>query len=114
MGQGSTRCPTSPSWAGSSIWRPADRRRAMAANGARNQLGWAVQLGTARFLNCFLEDPEDVPAVVVDYVAEQLCLDPSVLKGADRAAGPGHSPFGQGEDLASRRHHHGADDFGDP
>jgi hypothetical protein len=39
-----------------------DRRRAMAANGARNQLGWAVHLGTARFLNCFLDDPEDVPA----------------------------------------------------
>ncbi|GAA3623824.1 hypothetical protein GCM10022419_131860 [Nonomuraea rosea] len=30
----------------------ADRRRAMAANGARNQLAYAVQLGTARFLNC--------------------------------------------------------------
>ncbi|MEU6721467.1 DUF4158 domain-containing protein [Nonomuraea sp. NPDC046802] len=52
-----------------------DRRRAMAANGARNQLGWlAVQLDTARFLNCFLDHPEDVPAVVVDYVAEQLGL----------------------------------------
>ncbi|MFF5211019.1 DUF4158 domain-containing protein [Streptosporangium sp. NPDC000396] len=35
----------------------ADRRRAMAANGARNQLGYAVQLGTARFLNCFLTEP---------------------------------------------------------
>ncbi|MEV4177667.1 DUF4158 domain-containing protein [Nonomuraea sp. NPDC049709] len=31
----------------------------MAANGARNQLGYAVQLGTARFLSCFLDDPED-------------------------------------------------------
>ncbi|MEU7749343.1 Tn3 family transposase [Nonomuraea sp. NPDC049158] len=59
----------------------ADRRRAMAANGARNQLGYAIQLGTARFLNCFLPDPEDVPAVVVDYVAEQLGLDSSALKG---------------------------------
>ncbi|MEU7838028.1 DUF4158 domain-containing protein [Nonomuraea sp. NPDC049129] len=44
-----------------------DRRRAMAANGARNQIGYAVQLGTARFLGCFLTGPEDVPAVVVDY-----------------------------------------------
>ncbi|MFI7232295.1 DUF4158 domain-containing protein [Nonomuraea angiospora] len=51
-----------------------DRRWAMAADGARNQLGWSVQPGTARFLNCFLDDPEDVPAVVVDYVAEQLGL----------------------------------------
>ncbi|MEU4232856.1 Tn3 family transposase [Nonomuraea sp. NPDC026600] len=58
-----------------------DRRRAMAANGARNQLGWSVQLGTARFLNCFLDDPEDVPAVVVDYVAEQLGLQAADLKG---------------------------------
>lgn len=44
----------------------------MAANGARNQLGWSLQLGTAQFLNCFLDDPEDVPAAMVDYVAEQL------------------------------------------
>ncbi|MEU7458359.1 DUF4158 domain-containing protein [Streptosporangium roseum] len=29
----------------------------------------------------FLADPEDVPAVVVDYVAEQLGLDASALKG---------------------------------
>lgn len=59
----------------------AARQRAMACNGARNQVGFAVQLGTARFLGCFLTDPEDVPAVVVDYVAEQLGLDSSKLKG---------------------------------
>ncbi|MFB4273469.1 DUF4158 domain-containing protein [Nonomuraea sp. GTA35] len=58
-----------------------DRRRAMAANGARNRLGWSLQLGTARFLNCFLDDPEDVPAAVVDYVAEQLVLQAADLKG---------------------------------
>lgn len=59
----------------------AARRRAMAANGARNQLGWAVQLGTARFLGTFLDDPEMVPAAVVDYVAEQLGLAAGDLKG---------------------------------
>ncbi|MCW2917315.1 MAG: transposase Tn3 family protein [Actinomycetia bacterium] len=53
----------------------------MTANGARNQLGYAVQLGTVRFLNCFLDNPEDTPAAVVDYVAEQLGLDPANLKG---------------------------------
>ncbi|WP_197048952.1 DUF4158 domain-containing protein, partial [Streptosporangium roseum] len=53
----------------------------MAANGARNQLGWSVQLGTARFLNCFLDDLEDVPAAVVDYVAEQLGLQAADVKG---------------------------------
>jgi hypothetical protein len=51
-----------------------DRRRAMTANGARNQLGWSLRLGAARFLNCFLDDPGGVPAAVVDYVAEQFRL----------------------------------------
>jgi hypothetical protein len=53
----------------------------MAANGARNQLGWALQLGTVRFLGTFLEDPESAPAAVVDYVAEQLGQDAGDLKG---------------------------------
>jgi hypothetical protein len=47
----------------------AARRRAMAARGARSQIGWAVQLGTVRFLGTFLPNPEAVPTVVVDYVA---------------------------------------------
>lgn len=57
------------------------RRRALAAHGRRNQLGFAVQLGTVRFLGVFLVDPTDVPAVVVDQVAEQLGLDADDLKG---------------------------------
>lgn len=57
------------------------RRRAMAAHGPRNQLGWAVQLGTARFLGRFLVDPTDVPAAVATYVAAQLGLDAAQLKG---------------------------------
>lgn len=59
----------------------ASRRRAMACNGARNQLGWAVQVGTVRFLGTFLPDPTDVPTVVVEYVAAQLGLQQSDLKG---------------------------------
>ncbi|MBV9729408.1 MAG: Tn3 family transposase [Pseudonocardiales bacterium] len=57
------------------------RRHAMACNGARNQLGWAVQSGTVRFLGTFLADPTEAPAVVVEYVADQLGLEPADLKG---------------------------------
>jgi TnpA family transposase len=46
-----------------------------------NRLGWAVQWGTVRMLGTFLEDPIDVPWVVVDYAAEQLGIDdPSCVK----------------------------------
>ena len=38
-----------------------------------SQLGFAVQLGTARFLETFLSpDPLDVPGTVVEYLAGQL------------------------------------------
>jgi hypothetical protein len=57
------------------------RRRAMACRGAGNQLGFAEQLGTARFLGTFLPDPEQSPAVVVQYIAEQLGLDPADIRG---------------------------------
>lgn len=55
------------------------RRAAMTCNGARNQLGYAVQLGTVRFLGTFLEDPGEAPKIVTDYVADQLGLDPAAL-----------------------------------
>ncbi|MFG6201210.1 DUF4158 domain-containing protein [Nonomuraea sp. JJY05] len=46
-----------------------------------NRLGWAVQWGTVRMLGTFLEDPIDVPRVVVDYAAEQLGIDdPSCIE----------------------------------
>lgn len=43
--------------------------------GNHNQLGFAVQLGTVRFLGTFLTTPTDVPQVVVMYMADQLDLD---------------------------------------
>ncbi len=39
------------------------------------RLGFAVQLGTVRFLGTFLPHPTEVPANVVAYVASQLGLD---------------------------------------
>ena len=36
------------------------------------RLGFAIQLGTVRFLRTFLEDPCDVPAGVVDFITIQL------------------------------------------
>ncbi|HEV2639027.1 MAG TPA: Tn3 family transposase [Actinocrinis sp.] len=56
-----------------------DRRRALACNGARNQLGFAIQLGTVRFLGTFLPDPGQVPEPVTAYIADQLGLDPGAL-----------------------------------
>ena len=53
-----------------------DRRR-----GPHMKLGFALQLVTARYIGLFLEDPLDVPAEVVDFVAGQLGIEnPSCVK----------------------------------
>jgi len=52
-----------------------DRRR-----GDHNRLGFAVQLGTVRFLGTFLARPAEVPEVVAHRVAEELVVgDPGCL-----------------------------------
>jgi len=59
----------------------ADRKMVDPRRGAHNRLGFALQLGTVRFLGTFLEDPLDVPWAVVEYLADQLRVpDASVVK----------------------------------
>nr|WTB31922.1 DUF4158 domain-containing protein [Streptomyces sp. NBC_00830] len=59
----------------------ADRDLIEGKRRAHNRLGYAVQLTSARYLGVFLDDPTEVPAEVVGYLAEQLGVaDVSVLK----------------------------------
>jgi len=58
----------------------ADRDIIKKRRGDHMRLGFAVQLGNARFLGTFLDDPTAVPAVVVRFLARQLDIaDPACL-----------------------------------
>jgi len=57
-----------------------DRALIDVRRGAHNRLGFAVQLGTVRFLGRFLPDPTELPTAVVVYVAGQIDSDPGALK----------------------------------
>jgi TnpA family transposase len=92
-----------------------DMRLVAKRRGDHNRLGFALQLGTVRFLGTFLADPTDVPTEVVDYVAEQVgAADASCLKGymarrstrfehaAEIAAVYGYRDFGVDEPELTR------------
>lgn len=49
-----------------------DRELVAQMRGAHNRVGFAVQLGTARFLGTFLDDPTRAPSAVIMTVARQL------------------------------------------
>jgi TnpA family transposase len=53
-----------------------DRAVIARLRGEHNRLGFAVQLGTVRFLGTFLDDPADVPPSVLATMAGQLGLRP--------------------------------------
>ena len=59
-----------------------DREVVLAHRREQNRLGFAVQLGTVRYLGRFLEDPSAVPEPVVRWVARELGLAASAGLGA--------------------------------
>ena len=86
----------------------ADRELVNIRRGEHNRLGFAVQIGTVRFLGTFLPDPTDVPWAVAAHVAGQLGIaDPGVLK--QYAAREGTNRLHAGE----IQHAYGYRDFAD-
>lgn len=71
-----------------------------------NRLGYAVQLGTVRFLGCFV-DLHEVPGPVVHHVATVLRIEPEAFKAYSSSASRfshavtireryGYTAFGEG------------------
>jgi hypothetical protein len=48
-------------------------------NGKHNHLGFALQLGTVRYLGTFLSNPVDVPDYVIEYLSKQLNIKKDIL-----------------------------------
>jgi TnpA family transposase len=87
----------------------ADRELVDVRRGEHNRLGFAVQIGTVRYLGTFLADPTDVPWAVAAHLAAQLGItDPAVLK--QYAAREGTNRLHAGEIQQA----YGYRDFADP
>jgi TnpA family transposase len=83
----------------------ADRELIMVRRGDHNRLGFALQLGTVRYLGTFLENPLETPPGVVAYVARQLGIADSACF-AQYCAGEQ-----RWEHAAEIRHRYGYRDF---
>jgi Domain of unknown function (DUF4158) len=83
----------------------ADRGLIARCRTAHTRLGFAVQLGTVRFLGTFLANPAEVPPGVVAYLARQL--------GIAEAEGLGRYAAGEKrwDHAAAIRRHYGYRDF---
>lgn len=57
----------------------ADREVINGLRGDHNRLGFALMLGSARFLGAFPASGQDVPSPVTAFLADQLGLPPSVM-----------------------------------
>jgi hypothetical protein len=74
----------------------SDRQLIARHRGERSRLGFAVQLGTVRYLGRFLEDPATVPAGVVHFTAREI----GVTVGTDLAGyGAGESRWDHQEEI---------------
>jgi len=50
-----------------------------------NRLGFALQLGTVRFLGTFLSSPKEIPANVISYISQQLKIRSEVASLYNRS-----------------------------
>lgn len=58
-----------------------DREIINKKNRFHNRLGFAIQLGTVRFLGTFLNDPCDVPSGVITMMRKQLGIEDASCMG---------------------------------